>query len=131
MARRSKERGVTMSTPSRKQLWALRAQLPEGIYKYIRLMLEVNDETLAERQRQNEKWGTQRHGYGRWLAILGEEFGEVCEALGPLMGLETGKDSDADDPYEELIQLAAVAQAIAEQIKEERGTPADETTYQT
>ncbi len=44
-------------------------------------MLLVNDEVLIERTKQNEKWGIQRHSYGDWLMILGEEFGEVCEAM--------------------------------------------------
>jgi hypothetical protein len=70
-----------------------------------------------ERTRQNGKWGHQRHPYGDWLMILGEEFGEVCQALQKHKGW--GKDSDADDPYTELIHLAAVSVAVAEQIKEE------------
>lgn len=104
----------------RTELEALETEAPEGIYHYVRLQLEINDAVLAERQHQNKKWGIQRRPYGQWLAILGEEFGEACEALGPLMGLETGKETDAQDAYEELIQLAAVASAIAEQIKEHR-----------
>jgi hypothetical protein len=71
-----------------------------------------------ERNRQNEKWGLQRHEHGKWLMILGEEFGEVCQAMQKELGW--GKDSDADDPYTELIHLAAVSVSIAEQIKEER-----------
>ncbi|MFJ8268508.1 hypothetical protein [Peribacillus asahii] len=75
----------------------------------------------AERFRQNAKWGRQRHSYGAWLAILAEEFGEVAQAMQGRMGLTSMKDSDADDLYEELVQVAAVAVAIAEQALEERG----------
>jgi NTP pyrophosphatase (non-canonical NTP hydrolase) len=71
-----------------------------------------------ERNRQNEKWGLQRHPHGDWLMILGEEFGEVCQALQKHKGW--GKGSDADDLYTELLHLAAVSVAIAEQVKEER-----------
>lgn len=76
---------------------------------------------MRERHRQLAKFGHQRHANpGVWLAILGEEFGEVCEAAGPLMGLGTGKQTDADDLYTELIQVAAVAVAWAEQLAEEK-----------
>lgn len=85
------------------------------------LMIDVSDDVMLERERQNEKWGVQRHeNPGKWLAILGEEFGEACQAaMGPLE-LGTVKDTDAQDLYTELIQVAAVACAWAEQIKEEQ-----------
>ncbi|WP_433958569.1 hypothetical protein [Cytobacillus horneckiae] len=83
------------------------------------LMLTVNDDTLAERLRQNEKWGVQRHDYGTWMLIAGEEFGEICQAF--QTGKGWGKPTDAKNAYEELIQLSAVCQAIAEQVKEEGG----------
>lgn len=94
--------------------------MPAVIKPFIVLQLEVSDAVLTERQRQNNLYGFQRHDYGKWLSIIGEEFGESCQALGPLVGLHTGKDTDASDPYTELIQLAATAQAAAEQILEER-----------
>lgn len=59
----------------------------------------------AEMERQDAKWGSQRHLDPRtWIAVLGEEFGEVCKA-----SLE-----HKDDEYiTELVQVAAVAiQAI-------------------
>ena len=34
-----------------------------------------------ERTRQDEKWGLQDHSDLEWYAILGEEFGEVGQAL--------------------------------------------------
>ncbi|MFD0825829.1 MazG-like family protein [Neobacillus sp. M.A.Huq-85] len=83
------------------------------------LMTEVNLEVFKERVLQNQKWGNQRHPLGVWLAILGEEFGEVCQATQSYLNLVSAKETDADDLYKELIQVAAVASAIAEQIKEE------------
>lgn len=91
-----------------------------SIKPFLEVQLEVNDLILKERQRQNQKWGRQRHDYGKWLAIIGEEYGESCQALGPLMGLGTGKETDKGDPLVELIQLAASAAAAAEQLLEER-----------
>ncbi|WP_252503250.1 MazG-like family protein [Sporosarcina sp. Marseille-Q4943] len=81
-------------------------------------MLLVNDDVMKERERQNEKWGLQRHDYGYWLAILVEEVGEVAQAI--QQGSVASKDTDADDLYTELIHVAAVASAIAEQVREEK-----------
>jgi len=33
-----------------------------------------------ERLSQEHKWGSQHHTAFEWLAILGEEFGEACQA---------------------------------------------------
>lgn len=88
----------------------------------IKMNLEyVTYETLKdvelERIKQNVKWGRQRHNHGAWLAILMEEVGEVAQAM--QNGMFSQKETDADNLYEELIQVAAVAVAIAEQVKEE------------
>ncbi|MFS0776236.1 hypothetical protein ABC255_09535 [Neobacillus sp. 3P2-tot-E-2] len=45
------------------------------------LMTEVNIAVFYERLRQNDKWGLQRHDWGKWLGILTEEFGEVGQAI--------------------------------------------------
>ncbi|MCA4157671.1 MazG-like family protein [Priestia megaterium] len=82
------------------------------------LMIDVNYAVLNERIKQNKKWGLQRHDMGKWLAILAEEFGEVAQAMQGSLGLTSIKETDADNLYEELIQVAAVASAIAEQVKE-------------
>lgn len=85
---------------------------------FQRLTNDVLIDVGLERLRQDSKWGLQRHEYGDWLKILGEEFGEVCQAMQKDKGW--GKETDANDLYEELIHLAAVSVAIAEQVKEER-----------
>lgn len=81
------------------------------------LMQQVNNDVFAERVRQNYKWGLQRHDHGKWLAILMEEVGEVAQAMQKDWGW--GKPTDASNKYEELLHVAAVASAWAEQIKEE------------
>lgn len=73
-----------------------------------------------ERFRQNAIWGRQRHPYGKWLGILAEEFGEVGQAINRIHFPDDAKETDSDNLYEELIHLAAVAVAIAEQVEEER-----------
>lgn len=81
------------------------------------LMESTCGAVLIERIRQNRLWGYQRHDYGTWLTILVEEVGEVAQAMQAKRGW--GKPSDADNLYTELIHVAAVAVAIAEQVKEE------------
>lgn len=77
----------------------------------------VLKDVSLERERQNAKWGKQRHSDGDWLKILIEEVGEVAQAMQKDQGW--GKDTDASDLYTELIHAAAVAVAMAEQVKEE------------
>ena len=47
--------------------------------------MTITDEALRkiskERDRQDDKWGVQDHDDEYWLAILGEEFGEVSKAI--------------------------------------------------
>lgn len=79
-----------------------------------RVLVDVD----KERNRQDLKWGRQRHDYGTWLTILVEEVGEVAQAMQIQKGW--GKTTDADNLYTELIHTAAVALAVAEQLLEER-----------
>lgn len=81
------------------------------------LALRVSADIFKERMKQNEKWGRQRHENGGWLPILIEEVGEVGQAM--QQGSVASKDTDKSDLYEELIQVAAVATAWAEQLLEE------------
>ena len=83
----------------------------------MNLTEQVLERVKAERQRQDKKWGKQRHDYGTWLQILVEEVGEVAQAMQKRRGW--GKETDADNLDEEIIHVSAVAVAIAEQILEE------------
>ncbi len=65
---------------------------------------------VAERRRQNLKWGVQNHDNPTWILILMEEIGEVAKAaLPPKHG---GEDEEA--LKEELVQAAAVILAFLE-----------------
>lgn len=76
---------------------------------------EVLQEVAKERERQNTKWGVQRHNPLTWLAILGEEVGEVNKAV-----LENIFSRKGLENYrEELIQVAAVAVAAIESLGDE------------
>lgn len=69
----------------------------------------------AERKFQDAKWGEQNHDPQVWMAILGEEFGELCQAANDLRWPKGEPDAD---PFlhalVEAVQTAAVAQAIVE-----------------
>ena len=82
--------------------------------KSVSIREAVLNQVDSERIAQNLKWGKQNHPYTYWLAILMEEVGEVAQAMQE--GSAHHKKSDANDLYNELIQVAAVATAIAEQV---------------
>jgi len=71
---------------------------------------------LNERVKQNEKWGEQNHDPFTYLAVLGEEYGELCQAA-----LQTKYGGPAAAGLrEEAVQTAAVALAIVECIDRDK-----------
>ena len=66
---------------------------------------------LKERQRQDEKWGEQNHDVYKWLAILGEEVGEVNKAV---------LEDNYSEILDELIQIGAVTVAMIESLERKR-----------
>lgn len=62
-----------------------------------------------ERKSQDEKWGEQNHIRQVWIAILGEEFGELCTEIN---NYNPGYSSSRIE--KELIQIAAVCQVMWE-----------------
>jgi NTP pyrophosphatase (non-canonical NTP hydrolase) len=86
----------------------------------------VSASVMDERERQEAKWGEQNHEPCKYLAILAEEFGEVSEAVvhltfGDVLKLKDGTVlttvAEVEKHYmEELVQLAAVAQAMVESV---------------
>lgn len=96
-------------------------------------MNKVIDDVIAERERQDAKWGEQNHHPDRWMAILGEEFGELCKEIVEFdslsdvdsIGLITGDvgryyehhsniDNRLDNMRTEAIHVAAVATQFVE-----------------
>lgn len=65
---------------------------------------------LIERMRQQQKWGSQYHDPFTWLAILGEEFGELCEAS--LHNRFGGSERRVERMQEECVQVVAVGLAM-------------------
>lgn len=74
---------------------------------------------IQERDRQDAKWGEQNHDQFKWNAILGEEVGEVANAIcenwyGDVFSSEArGKFLHL---REELVQVAAVAIAFIQSL---------------
>ena len=66
----------------------------------------------SERNRQDVKWGEQNHEQQLWVGILGEEFGEYCQAVIETV-FDNGTTEKAKGGYdrmmEELTHVAAVA----------------------
>lgn len=70
----------------------------------------VIQEIRTERKRQDDKWGEQDHKPSIWMAILGEEFGELCQEA---LRFDFGDVKD-ENLRAEAIQVAAVALALVE-----------------
>lgn len=72
---------------------------------------------VEERHRQIAKWGDQSSNHlFEWMSILGEEFGELCEAVNETCFRNgTHKERGGhENIVKEVTQVAAVALAIVE-----------------
>ena len=69
---------------------------------------EIIEFFLNERSKQDSKWGEQNHDIFKWLAILGEEVGEINKAA---------LENRYDEIINELIQTGAVVIAMIESLE--------------
>lgn len=72
----------------------------------------ILNQISKERDRQDEKWGEQNHHPLMWFSIIGEEFGEMCQAFN-----EYSFDNDPnhlEDMQREAVQVAACCVAMIE-----------------
>ena len=76
--------------------------------EYRETLEDILQKIIEERKRQDDKWGEQNHEAYKWLAILGEEVGEVNKAV---------LENDQKNIREELIQIAATAVAMYESLE--------------
>jgi len=74
----------------------------------------VSKEIICEREAQETKWGEQNHDFPTWLAILMEEVGEASKAYLHATDKAEKFYMPAIEIRKELVQVAAVAQAIIE-----------------
>lgn len=71
----------------------------------------------AERQRQDQLWGDQREcDLNQWPRILGEEFGELCEALNETIDQKIRHPEKGG--YENVLREATHVAAVAVEIIE-------------
>jgi NTP pyrophosphatase (non-canonical NTP hydrolase) len=77
---------------------------------------DIYADIAAERGRQHQKWGTQRHDFPVWITVLSEEVGEVSQAI--LQYRQVASDRRLKAMREEAVQVAAVAVAMIEHIDE-------------
>ena len=86
----------------------------------MKTMLEAVDKVIAERIRQNEKWGyPQNNTPFEWVSILTEEVGEMAQATNDAF-MGQIKSNQTDKIVHEAIQIAAVAVAIIEHLSKEK-----------
>ena len=72
---------------------------------------------VAERQRQIDLWGDQSGNHPfEWMSILGEEYGELCEAVNEtcFKNAKHPERGGKEKIIKEAVHVAAVAVAIAE-----------------
>lgn len=85
----------------------------------------MNDLTKAafydvnkERERQDDTWGEQNHTAPVWMSIIGEEYGETCQAVNEFLFDPTSENEQRI--YDEAIQTAACCIALCECIMRAR-----------
>jgi hypothetical protein len=82
-----------------------------------RLNLSPYEAIEDERDYQNRKWGVHRtHTWAEWMLILSDEFGEAARAAKNVYWV----DGSGSELRSELIQVAAVAVAMIEQLDRDR-----------
>jgi NTP pyrophosphatase (non-canonical NTP hydrolase) len=80
---------------------------------------QVLNAVCRERERQNALWGNQNGNHPfEWMSILGEEVGELCEAVNEtfFQNPKNRRRGGRENIYREAVQVAAVSVAIAEEI---------------
>lgn len=82
-----------------------------------------------ERDRQDTKWGEENHAPQFWTGILGEEYGEYCQAVNETVfynGAEERKKGGYENMMKELTHVAAVAVGAMEALMRERARKEEE-----
>lgn len=78
---------------------------------------KIISDVIAERKRQDEKWGEQNHDNFVWSSIIGEEYGELCKAINEY-GFKRRPETK-QNIYTEAIQTMASCMAMLECMERE------------
>ena len=84
-------------------------ELLGGGEKMSEIQERVITAVLLERKRQDSKWGEQNHPPHYWTGILGEEYGELCEAINETVFGNWSDKGGFENMRREAIHVAAVA----------------------
>lgn len=90
-------------------------KVPEPVDKLKELLnaqQKIISDVIAERKRQDEKWGEQNHNAFVWSSIIGEEYGEMCKAINEF-GFDPTPETE-QEIYKEAIQTMASCMAMLE-----------------
>ena len=80
---------------------------------------KIINKVLEERKRQDIKWGEQNHPAPVWGTIIGEEYGEMCQAINEFLFNST---PDTEEKIcVEAIHTMASCMAMLECIERQRG----------
>lgn len=81
----------------------------------------ILNDIKTERERQNIMWGVENHHMEIWVSLLGEEYGELCQAINETI-FNTGSDRGGyENIKKEAIQVAAVAVSFLECLERNKG----------
>ena len=80
-------------------------------------MNRIIQKIIEERKKQDEKWGEQNHHPLLWFSIIGEEFGEMCQAFNDYTLSTTQDYNKLEDMIQEAVQVAACCVAMIECIE--------------
>lgn len=86
----------------------------EGTEKQMNTLKVALEAIIKERQRQDAKWGEQNHRPEFWSGILGEEYGELCEAINETVFDNGTSEGGYDNMFREAVHVAAVAVGFLE-----------------
>lgn len=81
---------------------------------------KIIEKVLEERERQDAKWGEQNHAAPVWGMIIGEEYGEMCQAINEF-GFNPTPEAE-EQIYTEAIHTMASCMAMIECIERRRST---------
>lgn len=79
---------------------------------------KIIEKVLEERNRQDKKWGEQNHSAPVWGMIIGEEYGEMCQAINEF-GFNPTPETE-EQIYTEAIHTMASCMAMLECMERRR-----------